>query len=121
MSPPPHLFRSAGWLPSLSTMGELICRHYAYHLVFKLAFCSMASSASDAWSFGVTMWEIFTLGAKPYAQLQNHDIAEHLNKGRRLPRPAGCEKVVYDVMYLCWAEAAEARPSFAILAPQIEV
>ena len=67
------------------------------------------------------MWEIFTIGAKPYQNLQNTDVAEYLNTGNRLPRPINCPSVIYDVMFLCWAENPKDRPSFNVLAPQLEV
>ena len=42
------------------------------------------------WSFGVTMWEIFSGAAHPYPHVDNMDIHKYVNSGRRLDRPRGC-------------------------------
>jgi len=49
---------------------------------------SQLSCQSDIWSFGVTMWEIYTMGEIPYAGLcWSHDFIKSLVDGQRLQCP----------------------------------
>lgn len=42
---------------------------------------------SDVWSFGITVWEIFSYGQTPYADLSTFEIVDLLLHGYKLPRP----------------------------------
>ena len=33
------------------------------------------TSKSDVWSFGVVLWEILTMGAKPYPAMSNVEVS----------------------------------------------
>ncbi|CAI5793624.1 tyrosine-protein kinase BTK [Podarcis lilfordi] len=76
---------------------------------------SKFSSKSDIWAFGVLMWEIYTLGKMPYERFSNSETTEHVTKGLRLYRPQLASERVYAIMYSCWHEKADERPTFQVL------
>ncbi|XP_055328805.1 fibroblast growth factor receptor 3-like [Paramacrobiotus metropolitanus] len=77
------------------------------------------SQYSDVWSFGVLLWEIFTLGETPYADSGIHgyvvDFLKTLSSGYQLSRPPYCPEVIYDVMRKCWDLVPTNRPVFSKL------
>lgn len=80
----------------------------------------VSTICSDKWSFGVLLWEIYSLGLRPYIGVANHDIADHLRLGHRLKQPLGCPDEVYaGVMQPCWAASPAARPTFAVIGQRL--
>ncbi|KAA3674984.1 epidermal growth factor receptor [Paragonimus westermani] len=76
---------------------------------------SIYSHKTDVWTYGVTLWEIFTYGRRPYEDVETKDIKDHVMKGGRLTQPEICTLDVYMVMVKCWMEDYESRPTFAEL------
>lgn len=67
------------------------------------------------WSFGVLVYELFTLGNTPYPGLDPCDVEHYLDSGRRMPQPPQCPLDLYMVMLSCWQEFPESRPTFTDL------
>ncbi|XP_014647774.1 PREDICTED: macrophage-stimulating protein receptor isoform X2 [Ceratotherium simum simum] len=78
------------------------------------------TTKSDVWSFGVLLWELLTRGAPPYPHIDPFDLTHFLAQGRRLPQPEYCPNSLYAVMQHCWAADPEARPTFGMLAGEVE-
>uniref|UniRef100_A0A8D8PSK7 Tyrosine-protein kinase n=1 Tax=Cacopsylla melanoneura TaxID=428564 RepID=A0A8D8PSK7_9HEMI len=74
------------------------------------------SSASDVWSFGVTLWEMYSFGQQPYGDKKGIDVVPLLERGERLPRPEHCSTDVYRTMEQCWSHEPRDRPTFSQLA-----
>ncbi|XP_042859998.1 tyrosine-protein kinase Shark-like isoform X3 [Penaeus japonicus] len=72
--------------------------------------------SSDVWSYGITLWEMYTFGNQPYGELPGHKILELIEKNERLPRPEKCPKGVFELMLRCWNYKPKNRPSFRELA-----
>lgn len=70
------------------------------------------SMKTDVWSFGVTMWEVFSDGAVPYATVKTVDVLPLLVEGSRLDQPKGCPDHYYSIMHSCWNQSPETRPTF---------
>ncbi|KAJ1180115.1 hypothetical protein NDU88_005339 [Pleurodeles waltl] len=70
------------------------------------------TSESDIWSFGILLWETFSLGAVPYSTMSNQQTRESLEKGYRLPSPDRCPADVYQLMQRCWEYDQKKRPNF---------
>ncbi|XP_037002647.2 ALK tyrosine kinase receptor [Artibeus jamaicensis] len=78
------------------------------------------TSKTDTWSFGVLLWEIFSLGYMPYPSKSNQEVLEFVTSGGRMDPPKNCPGPVYRIMTQCWQHQPEDRPHFAIILERIE-
>ncbi|ODM98276.1 Platelet-derived growth factor receptor alpha [Orchesella cincta] len=78
------------------------------------------STQSDCWSFGVVLWELFTLGKTPYPGMDaDEKFYKRISEGYRMEKPALAPSCVYDIMLECWAQEPTERPSFSTLVDRI--
>ncbi|RUS84382.1 hypothetical protein EGW08_007844 [Elysia chlorotica] len=73
------------------------------------------SRASDVWSYGVTLWEMFSYGAAPYEEMTGVEVIKFIEDGNRLGQPLKCPEVVYGTMLRCWSWEPAERPTFSWL------
>nr|XP_008542993.1 PREDICTED: cytoplasmic tyrosine-protein kinase BMX isoform X3 [Equus przewalskii] len=78
------------------------------------------SSKSDVWAFGILMWEVFSLGKQPYDLYDNSQVVVKVSQGHRLYRPQLASDTIYQIMYSCWHELPEKRPTFQQLLSSME-
>jgi len=50
---------------------------------------------------GVTLWELFSYGQRPYEDVRALDVLEYLESGKRLEQPRICSIDVYMIMIKC--------------------
>lgn len=89
---------------------------------------------SDVWSFGVVLWELFSLGKEPYPGIDGDEfLCKRINNGYRMEKPEYatqemqvneqkkiCDQNVnnelnlcsYEIMRSCWCLYPKNRPSF---------
>uniref|UniRef100_A0A667XVH4 Tyrosine-protein kinase n=1 Tax=Myripristis murdjan TaxID=586833 RepID=A0A667XVH4_9TELE len=97
---------------------------------------SKFSVASDVWSFGVVLYELFThsdkncsppavfmamMGNDKQGQMIIYHLIELLKSGSRLPRPLGCPTEMHEIMQECWDNDPGLRPSFKELALRVDL
>lgn len=73
------------------------------------------SSESDVWSFGVLLWETFSLGVCPYPGMTNQQAREQVERGYRMSAPQNCPEEIFTIMMKCWDYKPENRPKFSDL------
>ncbi|RCN47121.1 hypothetical protein ANCCAN_06845 [Ancylostoma caninum] len=77
------------------------------------------TSASDVWSYGVTLWEMFSYGAMPWNGRTGAEILQLIDQKREhLDRPTACPEDMYAMMEECWNYAPVKRPTFAQIMTQ---
>jgi len=63
--------------------------------------------------FAVCMWEILTMGKKPFQGIANTDVIDQIENDVRLPLPgAYCPKRLFDLLLECWSYEPTNRPNF---------
>ncbi|XP_039532339.1 tyrosine-protein kinase JAK2a [Pimephales promelas] len=95
---------------------------------------SKFSVASDVWSFGVVLYELFTysdkscsppavfmeqMGEDKQGQMIVYHLIDLLKRNYRLPSPEGCPAEIQALMKECWATEPSDRPTFRTLAQRV--
>ncbi|XP_076009360.1 vascular endothelial growth factor receptor 2 isoform X2 [Genypterus blacodes] len=74
------------------------------------------TTQSDVWSFGVLLWEIFSLGASPYPGVCiDESFCRRLKEGTRMRAPEYATNEIYQTMLDCWLARPTDRPTFSEL------
>ncbi|XP_061588864.1 ephrin type-B receptor 3 [Cololabis saira] len=71
------------------------------------------TTASDAWSYGIVMWEVVSYGERPYWDMSNQDVMTAVEQDYRLPPPMDCPMVLHQLMLECWMKERNLRPKFS--------
>ncbi|XP_075216229.1 tyrosine-protein kinase hopscotch [Lycorma delicatula] len=109
----------------LKTSRELPVKWYAPESLESGKF----STRSDVWSYGVTLFEMFSYGEDPClsvlkddSELDQAKLLMALKSGARLPCPPTCPQNIYvDIISPCWKYDSHMRISFAELSEQIKL
>ncbi|KAJ8038849.1 Myoblast growth factor receptor egl-15 [Holothuria leucospilota] len=80
----------------------------------------ICSSEGDVWSYGVVLYEVFTLGGTPYPGIAGRLLVAQLKEGFRMEQPEGCPDDIYNVMLQCWQEDPMSRPRFQTIVESID-
>ncbi|KAM9841323.1 tyrosine-protein kinase JAK2a isoform 2-T2 [Aulostomus maculatus] len=96
---------------------------------------SRFSVASDVWSFGVVLYELFTysdkscsppavfmdkMGNEKQGQMIVCRLVDLLKQGFRLPAPDDCPQEIHQMMTECWSTVPGLRPTFKTLIQSVE-
>ena len=80
--------------------------------------------ATDVWSFGVLMWEVFQYYSagdpEPFRGFSETEILEQIRSGRHLSRPDQCPAQAFKLMEACWAYRPGNRPSFIQICAELD-
>ncbi|XP_012645697.1 tyrosine-protein kinase Fer isoform X1 [Microcebus murinus] len=79
------------------------------------------SFESDVWSFGILLWETFSLGVCPYPGMTNQQAREQVERGYRMSAPQHCPEDISKIMMKCWDYKPENRPKFSDLQKELTV
>ncbi|KAM3620154.1 uncharacterized protein V6R79_018966 [Siganus canaliculatus] len=76
-------------------------------------FDNLYTTLSDVWSYGILLWEIFSLGGTPYpGMVVDSSFYNKIKSGYRMSKPEHAPNDVYEMMMKCWNSEPEKRPSF---------
>ncbi|KAM4854587.1 mast/stem cell growth factor receptor Kit isoform 2-T2 [Thomomys bottae] len=76
---------------------------------------------SDVWSYGIFLWELFSLGSSPYPGMPvDSKFYRMIKEGFRMLSPEHAPAEIYDVMKTCWDADPLKRPTFKQIVQLIE-
>uniref|UniRef100_M4A2E6 receptor protein-tyrosine kinase n=1 Tax=Xiphophorus maculatus TaxID=8083 RepID=M4A2E6_XIPMA len=76
---------------------------------------------SDVWSYGILLWEIFSLGQSPYPSMAvDTRFYKMVKRGYQMSQPDFAPLEMYAIMKMCWNLEPTKRPTFSKIRQMIE-
>lgn len=76
---------------------------------------------SDVWSYGILLWEIFSLGQSPYPSMAvDSRFYKMVKRGYQMSQPDFSPLEMYAIMKMCWNLEPTQRPTFNEIGQMIE-
>ncbi|XP_066488030.1 mast/stem cell growth factor receptor Kit [Tiliqua scincoides] len=76
---------------------------------------------SDVWSYGILLWELFSLGSSPYPGMPvDSKFYKKIKEGYRMLSPDFAPAEMYQIMKSCWDVDPLQRPTFKEIVQLIE-
>ncbi|KAK5611429.1 Macrophage colony-stimulating factor 1 receptor 1 [Crenichthys baileyi] len=76
---------------------------------------------SDVWSYGILLWEIFSLGQSPYPSMAvDSRFYKMVKRGYQMSQPDFAPLEMYAIMKMCWNLEPTQRPTFSKIGQMIE-
>ncbi|KAM9375535.1 macrophage colony-stimulating factor 1 receptor [Pholidichthys leucotaenia] len=76
---------------------------------------------SDVWSYGILLWEIFSLGNSPYPSMAvDSRFYKMIKDGYQMAQPDFAPPEIYAIMRMCWNLEPTVRPTFSKISQMIE-
>ena len=91
-----------------STDSKIPIKWYAPESIERCRF----TSKSDVWSYGITLYEMWSYGDIPYGEKNGAEVFQFIQSGKRLDKPKSCSSKTYEIMRKCWEWHEEKRVSF---------
>ena len=77
--------------------------------------CIASDKITSRWSFGILLYELYTVGGTPYPDLYVQQVIQFVTEGNRMKKSSVIPRSIYDIMLHCWNDNPEDRPSFVEL------
>ncbi|KAJ3064092.1 hypothetical protein HDU98_000173, partial [Podochytrium sp. JEL0797] len=77
------------------------------------------STASDIYSFGITVWELFS-GQMPFRDINEWSIPTRVSEGVRPDKPKGMDETLWEVIQECWCGDSRKRLSASQVCERLE-
>ncbi|KAM6439787.1 mast/stem cell growth factor receptor Kit [Liasis olivaceus] len=76
---------------------------------------------SDVWSYGILLWELFSLGSSPYPGMPvDSKFYKNIKEGYRMFSPEFAPAEIFKIMKSCWDADPVKRPTFKEIVQLIE-
>lgn len=76
---------------------------------------------SDVWSYGILLWEIFSLGKSPYPSMAvDTRFYKMVKRGYQMSQPDFAPPEIYGIMKMCWNLEPTERPTFSKICHMIQ-
>jgi serine/threonine protein kinase len=81
----------------------------------------MYNNKTDAWSYGITVWEMYSQGSKPFPEHESREVRGLLSRGYRMECPKDCPPQIFtSVVSRCWSSLPSERPEFSVVCSTLD-